>query len=204
MNVTNTHSEHRDDEGARMGMWFFLFTELMLFGALFVIYGVYRYQYLDHFKEASSHLSTFAGTANTVILLISSLTMVYSIVAMRNGKIGTSIANLLVTVGLGVFFLVNKYFEWSHKIADEIYPSSGLLADMDKGEMLFYALYYCMTGIHALHIILGIGLLLYVYWKINKGRIDPGNYVFLENSGLYWHLVDVIWIFLFPLFYLIG
>lgn len=200
----STHiTAHRDDIGAKMGMWLFLFTEVLLFGGLFLAYAVYRYQYTDEFRLAAMELSTGIGTINTIILLTSSLTMAASITALQKNDKKVAIILLSVTIGLALFFMVNKYFEWSDKFSHGIYPGSEDLLNMQNGQILFYGLYFVMTGLHALHIIIGIVILTFMLVFIIRGSVTFDNYVKLENSGLYWHLVDLIWIFLFPLFYLI-
>ncbi len=194
---------HRDDEGAKIGMWLFLFTELLLFGGLFILYMAYRYQYSQEFHLAAKELDITMGTVNTMILLTSSLTMVLSIVALRKGNKLYSMLYLILTKVFALGFLVIKYFEWSAKIHHGIYPGSEHLADMSNGQVIFYGLYYTMTGLHGLHIIIGITILAFMLNFISRDKITTDNYVKLENGGLYWHLVDLIWIFLFPLFYLL-
>ncbi len=194
---------HRDDAGSRMGMWLFLFTELILFGGLFIIYAVYRYLHYPEFQLAAKELDTMVGTINTLILLTSSLTVALSIVALREGRKGFSRALVAITVLLALAFLVNKYFEWEHKFSLGIYPGSPTLTNQPSGVILYFGLYFVMTGLHALHVIIGMGVLVYLFVAIGNGRVSPDNSVRLESGGLYWHLVDIIWIFLFPLFYLL-
>ena len=197
------HGKHRDDVGARMGMWLFLFTEILLFGGLFLVYSVYRLQYPEMFHIAAMELNVGIGTLNTIILLTSSLTVATSIVALQRGNKVFTLIMLGITIALALVFMVNKYFEWSAKISHGIYPGSEHLLDKPNGEILFFGLYYIMTGLHALHIIIGIVFLSFVFVFIKRNTVTSTNYVKLENAGLYWHLVDLIWIFLFPLFYLI-
>lgn len=199
----NVSHVHRDDEGDKMGMWLFIFTELLLFGMLFLIYAVYRYQNPVAFQLGGQELDVFIGTFNTVILLISSATVAMSITAIQRGNKKMALAFLSSTMIIAVVFLVNKYFEWGAKVEYGIYPGSELLHELGHGTTLFFGLYYVMSGIHALHILIGIGLFIYVFMQIRKEKIHSTDYVWLENTGLYWHLVDLIWIFLFPLFYLI-
>jgi cytochrome c oxidase subunit 3 len=194
---------HRDDLASKTGMWLFLFTEMLLFGALFVVYSVYRYRNATAFHLAAEELNVVIGTINTIILLISSATIAMSITAVQLKNKKLALFLLSVTIILGVVFLVNKYFEWGHHITDHIYPGSSALALRGQGDVLFYGLYFFMTGLHALHIIIGLAFVGVISVMIIRDKIDSGNYVLLENSGLYWHLVDLIWIFLFPLFYLI-
>ena len=210
--------EHRDDVGARMGFWLFLYTEVFLFAVLFLIYAVYRNQYLDSFKKAALELDTTFGAVNTLVLLFSSLTVVLSIVAIQRGDKAKAKLFLIITMICALAFLGIKTVEWSSKFHHGIFlqTQSGIDAGLGspklipgdemlpQGEVLFYGLYYIMTGTHALHIVIGFILILITTIKIHRGSITSDRFVFLENIGLYWHLVDVIWIFLFPLFYLVS
>jgi cytochrome c oxidase subunit III len=200
---TTTAHVHRDDVGSRMGMWLFLFTELILFGGMFLIYSVYRFQFPDAFHLAAKELNIVLGTFNTAVLLTSSMTMALSIVAIQRDQKTLSMVLQLITILLAIFFLVNKYFEWSAKFHHGIYPGSEELLSKDSGEILFFGLYYVMTGLHGVHVIVGIFLIAIMTRMTRKDIITKDSYVRLENAGLYWHLVDIIWIFLFPLFYLI-
>ena len=249
--------EHHDYTGGKIGMWLFLFTELLLFGGMFIVYAVYRYQYPQEFHQAAMELNTLLGTINTIVLLTSSLSMALSIAALQRGKRKVSLAFLSFTIFCALAFLVNKYFEWSAKIHHGIYPNSEELLNFENGEVLFFGLYYMMTGLHGIHVLAGAIILSIMAYFIakrpsekyyfdpeklkdlqgsklvmvnQKGEeiwngvtvnnsvdqfsvnikrpvtdqyFDKNNIGKLENSGLYWHLVDVIWIFLFPLFYLI-
>lgn len=199
----HSHHVHRDDFGAKIGMWLFLFTELLLFGGLFIIYMAYRQEYSDAFHLAAKELNMTVGTINTIILLTSSLTMALSIAALQRYKILLSLYMLAATILLAFGFMVNKYFEWTAKFSHGIYPGSEELTSKSSGEIIFFGLYYTMTGLHGLHVLVGIVLLAFMFVFIKRKSITPTNYIKLENSGLYWHLVDLIWIFLFPLFYLI-
>jgi cytochrome c oxidase subunit III len=194
---------HRDDLASKTGMWLFLFTEMLLFGGLFVVYSVYRYRNATAFHLAAEELSVFIGTLNTIILLVSSTTIAMSITAIQEHNKKLSLLLLCITVLLGLSFLVNKYFEWGEHIRQHIYPGSPILALRGQGDVLFYGLYFFMTGLHALHIIIGLVFICIIGIMIFRDKIGSDNFVLLENSGLYWHLVDLIWIFLFPLFYLI-
>lgn len=203
MEHTHTHHEHRDDEGTKLGMWLFIFTELLLFGGLFIVYSVYRYLHPTAFHLAAEELDVFIGTLNTVILLISSATIAMSITAIQKGSKKLTLALLGATIFLALVFMVNKYFEWGIKFEKGIYPGSFKLSELGHGDTLFWGLYFFMTGLHAIHIIVGIVIIGFMMYYVWKEKITADNFVFLENSGLYWHLVDIIWIFLFPLFYLI-
>ncbi|MBI5660915.1 MAG: cytochrome c oxidase subunit 3 family protein [Ignavibacterium album] len=194
---------HRDDVASRMGMWLFLFTELLLFGGMFILYSVYRFTHPQDFHLAAKELNTVIGTFNTAILLTSSLTMALSIAAIQRRQKTLSIIFQLITILLAFGFMVNKYFEWGAKFHHGIYPGSDTLLSKPSGEILFFGLYYVMTGLHGLHVIIGVVIIAFMTVFTLRDVITHDNYVKLEAAGLYWHLVDIIWIFLFPLFYLI-
>jgi len=198
-----TLSEHKDYTGAKLGMWLFLFTEILLFGGMFLLYAVYREVNTSEFHEAGLEMSKTIGAVNTIILLTSSLTMALSISAIKNGLKNRSILFQAVTVILGVVFLVNKYVEWSDHIRHGLYPDSPELVAMGHGKVLYFGLYYVMTGIHGLHVLIGMCVIGFTLVLTLRDNISRGDYIKLENAGLFWHLVDVIWIYLFPLFYLI-
>lgn len=193
---------HRDYEGAKIGMWLFLFTEMLLFGGLFILYSAYRARYPHDFHEAGQNLNHVIGVANTFVLLTSSLTVALSITAVQLGQKKRSMILLGATIVLGVVFLVNKYIEWSTEIHHGIYPSSSVLLEKSHGTQIFFGLYYTMTGLHGLHVIAGIIVLAVMLVLLKKDKIHKGDFIKLENGGLYWHIVDIIWIFLLPLFYL--
>jgi cytochrome c oxidase subunit III len=199
----HNHTEHFDNEAGKMGMWIFLFTELFLFGGLFLVYAVFRTKYSADFHAGAAELNTFIGTLNTVFLLTSSMTVAMSITAIQKNNKNFALFLITVTILLAALFMMNKYFEWSHKFEYRIFPGSPVLKNMNRGELLFFGLYYMMTGLHALHVFVGMILLSVNLVKIKQGKVNQERYLLLENSGLYWHLVDLIWIFLFPLLYLI-
>jgi cytochrome c oxidase subunit III len=200
----NTSQEiHRDDLASKTGMWLFLFTEMLLFGGLFIVYSVYRFRNAQAFHLAARELNVAIGTINTIILLTSSTTIAMSITAIQKKNKKLALLLIGITIFLGLSFLVNKYFEWGEHLKEHIYPGSAVLALRGQGDVLFYGLYFFMTGLHALHIIIGLIFIGVITRMIIRDKINSGNFVLLENSGLYWHLVDLIWIFLFPLFYLI-
>ena len=194
---------HRDDEGARLGMWIFIFTEILLFGGLFLVYAVMRHAYSDDFHRSAHELNAFIGAINTAVLLLSSMTVAMSITAVQKGETKKAMVLLVITLVCALVFLINKYFEWGHKIHLHLYPGSDLMLTLRHGSVLFFSLYFFMTGLHMLHLIVGAIILTIALKRIMSGRINAGNHVFLENGGLYWHLVDLVWIFLFPLLYLI-
>jgi cytochrome c oxidase subunit 3 len=203
MSDIHSNNEHFDKEAGKMGMWIFLFTELFLFGGLFLVYAVFRTKYSADFHTAASELNTFIGTMNTVFLLTSSMTVAMAITAIQKNNRNLALFLIGITLLLAALFMVNKYIEWSHKFEFNIYPGSPVLKTMGRGELLFFGLYYMMTGLHALHVFIGMILLSINLVKIKSGKVNQTSYLLLENSGLYWHLVDLIWIFLFPLLYLI-
>ena len=195
--------EHRDDIGARMGMWIFLFTEMFLFGGLFLVYAVYRSIYPVDFHAASLHLNSFIGAANTLILITSSVTLSMAVTALQKGNKGLSANLIALTLALALFFIFNKLMEWDHKILVNLYPGTDLMLSLKHGYVLFFGLYFFMTGLHALHMVIGTVLLMVCLFKVKSGSVNAEKSTLLLNSALYWHLVDMIWIFLFPLLYLI-
>ena len=268
-------SSEQQFEASKLGMWLFLATEILLFGGMFVAYGIFRVQYPELYEAASLQLDTILGAANTAVLLLSSLTMVWAIRGAQMDNRKVLIGNLLATIALACLFLVVKYFEYEHKFEIGIFPgqsfelvegtptvselsgttvaepiflrrgqeagvgetgsealTSGdvVLAEgaasiedaphaeaghadaghgregeifEDRRAGIFFAIYYMMTGVHALHIIIGIIAISILAWKAYKGKYSSVWYTPVENVGLYWHVVDIIWIFVFPLMYLI-
>lgn len=196
-------SKTEDSDGSRMGMWIFIYSEIMLFSGLFILYAVYYNKYTADFVASGKELDMVMGAFNTLLLLTSSFTVAAAITAVRKNSRKLVLIFLGISMALGCVFLINKYFEWGHKIALGIYPNGPELMRQPQGANLFFGLYYVITGLHGVHICIGLGLLAWCTYLTGKGRIDGNRYVTLENSGLYWHLVDLIWIFIFPLFYLI-
>jgi cytochrome c oxidase subunit 3 len=195
-------SQH-DPTGTRIGMWLFLYTEIILFGGLFVLYAVYFHQYPGAFVENGKELNRVIGALNTIILLVSSFTVAASITAIRQQAKNLCLLLLAASFLCGLVFLVNKYFEWGHKFAIGLYPNSPVLTSGPPGKNIFFGLYYVITGLHGLHVVIGMTLLAISFVLVYRNRITGHHFAMLENSGLYWHLVDLIWIFVFPLFYLI-
>jgi cytochrome c oxidase subunit 3 len=195
--------DHKDTERAKIGMWIFLLTEMLLFGGLFVIYGMYRYMNYKEFHTAALELNVAIGTINTFILLTSSLTVAMSITAVQRGQ--KILAMLLVgsTIIFALAFLFNKYVEWAAKFHHGIFPGSPELAERPPGQILYFGLYYSMMGLHGIHVFVGMIVLSFMLVFIARDKITANDFAKLENSALYWHLVDIIWIFLYPLFYLI-
>jgi cytochrome c oxidase subunit 3 len=196
-------SSQIDRAGIKLGMWLFLYSEIILFGGLFVLYAAYLHRYSEFFAEGGKELDRVIGTINTVVLLISSFTVAASITAMQRNAKKQTVGFLLFSIFCGIIFLVNKYFEWGAKIHHDIYPNSETLVSGDPGVNIFFGLYYVITGLHGLHVIIGMVLLSISLVFVLTGKITPSRFSMLDNSGLYWHLVDLIWIFVFPLFYLV-
>jgi cytochrome c oxidase subunit 3 len=194
---------HFDPYGKKLGMWLFLFTELLLFGGLFIVYASYRYLNPEAFHAGSAELDLVVGAINTVFLLTSSLTVALSITALQKGNTKLSINLIMITLLFAGAFMMNKYYEWTMKFEHGLFPGMEHYNELSHGETQFFNLYFFMTGLHAVHVIVGAILLLVVAYGIKKGSVTKERFVYLENAGLYWHLVDVIWIYLFPLFYLI-
>lgn len=196
-------NEFTDRDTGKLGMWLFLFTELFLFGGLFLVYAVMRTKYAHDFHLGALELNAFIGTANTIVLLVSSMTVAMSLTAIQTNHPSRAYRLILITVFLAIIFLINKYFEWGHKIELKLYPGSDVMKSLPHGEIMFFGLYFIMTGLHALHVIVGAVLLIVVMFNIKSGSITREHYLLQENAALYWHLVDLIWIFLFPLLYLV-
>lgn len=201
--VLPNSGHNRDAEASKMGMWLFLFTELLLFGGLFLVYMVYRLLNAEAFLLASFELNIALGTINTVVLLVSSMTIAMAITAIQKGDKKTSVLLLYTTIALSLIFMVIKFFEWSAKINYGYFPGMEVYQNLPAGESLFFFLYFFMTSLHALHVIIGAVFIGVVIYRTNKGFVTAEKYTLTENAGLYWHLVDLIWIFLFPLLYLI-
>jgi cytochrome c oxidase subunit 3 len=190
-------------------MWIFLITEVMFFGGLFLAYTVYRHLYPDVFAIASSSMNVYYGAANTVVLLCSSLTMVLAVRAAQLGQRKAIVLFLILTLVLGGVFLGVKAFEWKEKFDEHHIPGpsfhiEGVSPDQQGHAQLFFSLYFAMTGLHALHMVIGAGLLLYLIFEARKGIYSAEYNTPVDLIGLYWHFVDIIWIFLFPLLYLID
>jgi cytochrome c oxidase subunit 3 len=190
---------------ARLGMWLFLATEILLFGGLFVAYGVYRFLFHDTFKASSALIETHWGALNTVVLITSSLTVALGHHEAEHGSMKRAAWLLLGSVAAGFIFLGVKAIEYSHHFHDghlpgRFYTYEGLQA---PGAPMFWSLYFLMTGLHGIHVVIGMAVLAYMGVKCLRGAFAPGYATPVELGGLYWHLVDLIWIFLFPLFYLI-
>lgn len=199
------HSVEHEFAAGKLGMWLFLVTEIMLFGVFFAGYGIYQYMYPDMYREAHHHLDKVMGAVNTVVLLVSSLTMALAIGYIQRDNVKMSRRMLLLTVLCASIFMVIKYFEYSHKIHLGILPGALFSATDFKSPnaALFFSFYFVMTGTHGLHVLIGMGAILWVWWRMGKGHFNSRKFGAVEFVGLYWHIVDLIWIFLFPLVYLV-
>ena len=193
-------------DASELGMWLFLVTELLFFGGLFLAYTVYRYLYSSGFAEASRHMDVRLGTINTAVLIISSLTMAMAVHSAALGRRNRLIPFLLVTMLLGATFLGIKAIEYTEHIRHHLFPGPWFhfAGPNARPAELFFSLYFAMTGLHALHMIIGLGLLSVLVIQARKGRYTAEWHTPVEMSGLYWHFVDIVWIFLVPLLYLIG
>jgi cytochrome c oxidase subunit 3 len=193
-------------DSAKLGMWIFLVTEILFFGGLFVAYIVYRAWNPELFIKASVELDTIMGAANTAVLIFSSLTMALAIREIQLNRVNRSILYMAITIACAFFFMVVKYFEYTHKFHLGIFPGENytFTGIDDPQASIFFSIYYMMTGLHGIHVIIGIGLITWLIIKARHGAYSSNYYTPIEITGLYWHLVDIIWIFLFPLFYLID
>lgn len=197
----------QEHEANKLGMWTFLATEVLFFGGIFLCYFAYRYLYAQAFTEASHQLYASIGTLNTVVLLTSSLTMALAVHAIQQNQRRAVTLLLLATAGLGALFLAIKAFEYyldfrEHLVPGWNYAPEGL-THAGQAE-LFFLLYFIMTGIHALHLTIGITIVTLVAWRVWRGHFSAQHYNGIENTGLYWHFVDVVWVFLYPMLYLVG
>jgi len=200
------HEPAQQAEAAKLGTWLFLLTEILLFGGLFCAYAIFRSWYPEMFWEAHKQLDITLGAVNTVVLISSSVTMALAIRSMQLNRYKQTLWFLVITLACAATFLVIKYFEYSHKfhlgqLPGKYYTFTGLEGNNPH---VFFSIYFMMTGLHGFHVIGGMGLITWMMVKTVKGRLSSDYYTPLEMTGLYWHLVDLIWIFLFPLLYLIG
>ncbi|MBX7137990.1 MAG: cytochrome c oxidase subunit 3 family protein [Oligoflexia bacterium] len=204
------HVHHMDAptaySAAKLGMWLFLATEILLFGGLFAAFALFRWMYLEAFEHASQQLAWGWGALNTLVLLFSSFTAAMAVEAAQKGNNQRVFRLLAITIGCGFIFLIIKFIEYRAKYVHGIWPSSAEWNDpqFNAHYKSFFGLYFCMTGLHALHVILGMGLLAWALRKARVNRYSKEYYTPVEVGALYWHLVDLIWIYLFPLLYLVG
>ena len=193
-------------ESVSLGMWIFLATEIMFFGGMFLGYAIYRGAYSTAYAEASRHLDVLLGGINTAVLLCSSLTMAMAVHAAQLGGRRTVIIFLIATIILGAAFLGIKSFEYYHKYEEHLIPGGHFefAGPNANHAQIFFSFYFAMTGMHALHMIVGIGMMLVIILLTWRGRFTPEYYFPVEMAGLYWHFVDIVWVFLFPLLYLVD
>lgn len=194
-------------EISTLGMWIFLVTEIMFFGGLFLAYAIYRREFAGAFAVASNTLDVVVGAVNTAVLLCSSFTMVLAVRAAQIGSRKALIWFLVLTILLGGVFLGVKAYEWNLKFEEHHVPGPTfhLEGTQEQGPaQLFFSLYFTMTGLHALHMVVGEGLMLFLLWQAYANKYTPKYYTPVDIGGLYWHFVDIVWIFLFPLLYLIA
>ena len=202
-------SEAQQKDCSTLGMWIFLVTEIMFFGGMFAAYTIYRQWYPQVFAIASTSLNATIGAFNTCVLLLSSFTMVMAVRSGQLGKRKAIIGWLILTLIFGSAFLGVKAIEWNEKYVEHHIPGAAFhfeeLPASEQGHaQIFFSLYFAMTGLHALHMVVGAGMLLWLIWEARRGTYSAKYYTPIDIGGLYWHFVDVIWIFLFPLLYLID
>ena len=221
-----THSHHfnsmeQEHEAGKQGVWLFMLTELMMFGGLFVGYFMYRAIYHDMYIVGGDSLDWTLGALNTVVLLISSFTMAQAVTNVMQGENKKALIKIYITTACALAFMVVKYFEYTAKIDHGLFPGfdmwnpdmtylaskvrdQAFMTDLDPSNLrLFYVIYFAMTGLHGLHILIGVGLMIWLMKRLKRNEFNKKYYTAVEGVGLYWHIVDIIWIFLFPLMYLI-
>ncbi|MDZ4723794.1 MAG: cytochrome c oxidase subunit 3 family protein [candidate division Zixibacteria bacterium] len=199
------NSEQQADS-AKLGMWVFLLTEVLMFGGLFCAYAIFRAWKPEMFSEAHKQLDVVLGATNTVVLIVSSVTMALAIRYMQLGKKRITLINLWLTLGLAGTFLVIKYFEYAHKfhlgqLPGKFYTFQGIEG---TNPHIFFSIYFAMTGLHGIHVIAGMVMISWLIYKTSRNTFSSQYYTPIEMTGLFWHLVDLVWIFLFPLLYLIA
>jgi cytochrome c oxidase subunit 3 len=202
------HFASADDEfeASKQGMWIFLVTEVLMFGGLFVAYGILKGLYPEMVHEAHKHLAVNMGAINTVVLITSSLTMALAVSSTQKGQRDRAIIYLVATFLFACCFLVVKYFEYSAKFHHGLLPGANFTSEelKDPKSPLFFSLYFMMTGLHGIHVLLGMGVIAWVLRRTIRGDFGPNFYTPVELVGFYWHFVDLVWIYLFPLLYLVG
>ena len=210
--MANTHAaiaEQFDDmpqqqEASTLGMWTFLATEILFFGGMFMSYIVYRHTYPQAFAEASKHTIVLYGTLNTAILLTSSLTMALAVHAAQAGRNRALLTFLLLTVFFALCFLGVKGLEYHQDLKEHLWPGRHFRPELPVQAQIFWFLYWAMTGLHALHVTVGVGLLSVIAWMAWRRKFSAQYYNPVDISALYWHFVDIVWIWLYPLLYLIN
>jgi len=212
LDSTHTPLQHhfvsleQQHEASSLGMWAFLITEIMFFGGLFTLFIVYVSAYAEAFAAGSHHLDIVLGATNTAVLIGSSFTMAMAVKSAQLGKRMPLLGFLVVTMLLGCVFLGIKGIEYEHKFAEHLVPGPSFRFDSPVAQhvQLFFSFYFAMTGLHALHMVVGVGIMAWLLVHSWRGRFSPTYFWPVEVSGLYWHFVDIVWIFLFPLLYLVS
>ena len=209
--VDHHHAHHWDNaddefEAAKQGMWLFLVTEVLMFGGLFVAYGIFKGLYPEMYHEAHKMLQIPMGGTNTVVLITSSVTMLLAVTSTQKGKRERAMLFLVLTFMLACCFLVIKYFEYSHKFHDGLLPGRFFTNTelKDPKSPIFFSLYFLMTGLHMIHVIIGMVLMTWLFIRTKNREFGPNYYTPVELVGFYWHFVDLVWIYLFPLLYLVS
>ena len=218
--TTTVHAEHdhpqflqhhfndmgQQFDATKIGMWLFLVTEVLLFGGLFVGYGIMRAKHPEAFMAAHHHLNRAMGAANTIVLLVSSFTMVMGVWAAQTSRKRLLILFLVLTLLCAGTFLGVKFFEYQHKFEEGLLPGSFYMhqGDTVPGQFMFFSFYFMMTGLHGIHVLCGMGAIIWILRRAIRGDFNANYYGPVDLVGLYWHLVDMIWIYLFPLMYLIS
>jgi cytochrome c oxidase subunit III len=199
-------SADRQFDAGRMGIWLFLVTEILLFGGMFCAFAVFRSWYFDSFVEAHHHLDKVMGGINTLVLIGSSLTMALAVRAAQTNRSQAVVILLGITLACAAVFLGIKYVEYAHKFHEGLLPGKYFHASgfHSTAPGIFFAIYFMMTGIHGVHVLVGMGLITWILLRARRGEFSSRYYAPVEGVGLYWHLVDMIWIYLFPLLYLVG
>ncbi|MCB9072544.1 MAG: cytochrome c oxidase subunit 3 family protein [Bdellovibrionaceae bacterium] len=199
-------SEEHEYATSKEGVWLFLVSEILMFGGLFVGYIIYQHMYPQVFHEGAMHLDWRLGALNTIVLLFSSLTMVLGVHFSQLGDRKKAVTALAITILCGAIFMCVKYIEYSHKIHEGLLPGAWYTGETHglSNMGLYFSFYFMMTGLHGTHVLGGMCLILWVLLRANKGEFNSHYYTPVEGVGLFWHLVDLIWIFLFPLLYLVG
>jgi cytochrome c oxidase subunit III len=202
---------HFDDmgqqhEASSLGMWLFLSTEILFFSGLFLAYAVYRFRFPEAFAEASHHQNIYLGAFNTVVLIVSSLTVAMSVYFAQTNRRKQLVLMIVLTMILGAVFLGVKAYEYHEHFIDGVLPGQWFTYESPNAGriQIFFLLYFIMTGLHALHMVIGLGIFAWLGWNAWRGEYSSQYFAPVEVCGLYWHFVDIVWIFLFPLLYLIG
>ncbi len=216
MSTGNSHSDHahhfesaaQEHDAGKHGVWLFLVTEVLMFSGLFVAYAIFKSQYPEVYHEGHHYLDWRMGALNTVVLLFSSLTMALSIHYIQKNQPKKAQVNLLITILCGLIFMVVKFFEYKAKFAHGTLPGTFFHlhegAPENRNLALFFGLYFMMTGLHGFHVLCGMCAIFWIWLRVRRGDFDPTHYTAIEGVGLFWHLIDLIWIYLFPLMYLVS